>query len=287
MPRPERPTPQSPDTAADAGRDATPIGFALRDYALQELGRALICLSWRGSRLHAGVHQARKSLRRTRATLALGADVLGAGAAPLDRRLRRVNRSLSDLRDAQALVETLDRLVKKHRSPGTHRLLQRARRAAANQRARMARVTSQKDGDFAARRAALAQIANDLAVLPWPAIDENMVRAALGNSRARADAAGVVALASEHSDDWHRWRRRMRRLSQQIRALRGRPTLKLGSEAREKALAVLLGEAQDYGLLREHCDRRSPFSVFDRRALIALADKGTQRKRARVLSLAR
>ena len=46
-------------------------GTALRDYGAAELDAALAHLGWRGGRLHEGVHQARKSLRRARAVLAL------------------------------------------------------------------------------------------------------------------------------------------------------------------------------------------------------------------------
>ena len=46
-------------------------GPALQAYADAQLLRALDCLGWSGRRVHTGVHQARKSLRRVRACLAL------------------------------------------------------------------------------------------------------------------------------------------------------------------------------------------------------------------------
>jgi hypothetical protein len=70
-------------------------GTALRDYGAAELDSALAHLAWRGGRLHAGVHQARKSLRRARAVLALGMPALGPGAELLGREFGRVNRRLS------------------------------------------------------------------------------------------------------------------------------------------------------------------------------------------------
>ena len=84
---------------------------SLKAYALNQLQRAIACLSWRGSRAHAGVHQARKSMRRARACLALGESALGAGANMIDRELSKICGSLSSLRDAQARVESLDRLL--------------------------------------------------------------------------------------------------------------------------------------------------------------------------------
>ena len=46
--------------------------MALRDYGLAELAVAIHGLSMRGGRVHAGIHQARKAIRRTRAMLTLG-----------------------------------------------------------------------------------------------------------------------------------------------------------------------------------------------------------------------
>ncbi|WP_394541506.1 hypothetical protein [Lysobacter enzymogenes] len=66
-------------------------------------------------------------MRRARATLALGANGLGPGAALVDRELRALNRDLSPLRDAHALVETLDRLLRGELAPQARTLLARAR----------------------------------------------------------------------------------------------------------------------------------------------------------------
>jgi hypothetical protein len=73
----------------------------------------------------------------------------------------------------------------------------------------------------------------------------------------------------------------VRRLSQQHRALGD--VIDLGmAKKRIKSLAVDLGEAQDYALLRDHCGRRSIFSELDRRVLRTLADEGSQRLRDRI-----
>ena len=270
------------DAASEGPSD--PIGVVLFDYAAKELRRALACLAWRGSRFHEGVHQARKSLRRCRATLALGAPELGAHAVPIDRRLRRVNRSLSTLRDVHALVETFDRLIRRHRSPATHRLLQRARRAALRLRARVAREELHADADFSGRRDRLDAIAIDLERLPWQSVHTGHVRKAIQRSVSLAAGAATRALERGSDDDWHRWRRRVRRLSQQHRALRDSAELRHEAESDIKALATALGEVQDYFLLKEHCGKDSPFSEFDRQALAALAARGLRRKRRHAAS---
>ena len=110
-------------------------GDRLKAYAIAQLQRATACLGWRGSRAHAGVHQARKSLRRIRACLALGESALGAGAGMIDRELSKVCDSLSVLRDAQARVESLERLIDHHAGSEMQTCLKAARRLAMQARA--------------------------------------------------------------------------------------------------------------------------------------------------------
>jgi CHAD domain-containing protein len=268
----------SPGSIALPGFDAA----VLRAYAGNELDRAIVHLGWRGGRLHEGVHQARKSLRRVRATLALGAPVLGAGAALIDREVRRVNRRLSKMRDAQALVETLDRLIAKGKPREALPVLRRARRLAAIARAAIARRELASDPALARKRALLTTLHAALPALPWTKLTETRVRDALAAALGRVDVAGVRARATGRDEDWHRWRRRVRRLSQQHRAIGPGISDIHAARRRVRMLAELLGQGQDYALLHDHCGRRSMFPDADRAILGALADLGAERMRARV-----
>ena len=268
--------------AADTPQAPHPLGKRLHDYAATELTRAIACLAWRGGRLHAGVHQARKSLRRTRATIALGRPVLGPGAALIDRELRRMNRRLSKLRDAQALVDTLDLLIERNADEAAALVLRRTRRIAALARAGHARSTLIDDPQLRDKRALLATLLAALSALPWNAIGESGVADQLNLSLMRVEEAGLRAHGTERDEDWHRWRRRTRRLSQQHRALGDAPALLPVAGDRHKSLAVLLGEAQDYALLREHCGKRSAFAQADRQILRALTERSLARLRERV-----
>lgn len=260
-------------------------GDRLHAYAAAELAHAIACLGWHGGRLHAGVHQARKSLRRTRAALALGLPTLGPGARLIDRELRRTNRRLSKLRDAHALVHTLDVLLQKTEEAEDEQAalaLRRARRIAARIRARRARATLTDDPQLRDRRALLATLQAALPALPWREIHEADVRARFELSLLRVDEAGSRARATGRNEDWHRWRRRTRRFSQQHRALCDSAALPPEAEHRHKVLATLLGEAQDYALLREHCGKRSAFAEADRRVLRELSERGMRHLRERI-----
>jgi len=258
------------------------VGESLRTRATNALAQAIRLLGWRGARLHAGVHRARKALRLTRAALALGAPTLGSDAALIDRQLRRINRSLSRLRDAQALVETLDRLTEKHATAATGPLLGRARRAAMRHRSTQTRLALHDDAGFANRRAALAALAAKLQALSWQDLREKDALRSLQRSESRARAAAKRARRSLHDDDWHRWRRRARRVLQQQRALAELSVVQKADSDRDKTLTTLLGEAQDYALLLDHCADGSPFAEPDRKALRALAKTGVRRARARI-----
>lgn len=275
----------SPDGFSARANGVLPVfdGAALRDYATGELDAAIARLGWHGGRVHEGVHLARKSLRRTRAVLALGESALGPGADLIDREVRRINVSLSKMRDAQALVETLDRVIGANRTPADSLpVLRRARRTAAQSRVEVARRELGDDPGLARKRALLTTLRAALPALPWDALTGTRVRDALDLSLARVDSSGARARATGRDTDWHRWRRRVRRLTQQHRALGDQVPEIAAAKKRCKLLAELLGEAQDYALLGDHCGRRSIFSDLDRSALGAIADAGMQRMRERI-----
>lgn len=253
---------------ADAAADPSqrPPGLRLRAFATRELDLALDALGWRGNRIHAGVHLGRKSLRRARATLALGGAALGPGAALIDRELRKLNDGLSVLRDAHALVETFDRLLRGQDEASLRLLLTRARRVAASARAQAARQARTDDPDLAARRSLLRVLRAGLRALPWASLQPEHWREAVVHSLARVARSAETARRSGDDEDWHDWRRRARRLSQQQRALKA---AKLGRDAPrfDKHQIEHLGEAQDLNLLLAHCGKRSIFAKRDRTAL--------------------
>jgi CHAD domain-containing protein len=270
------------DVNQSAAALTMPPGSRLHEYATTQLARAIACLAWRGARLHTGVHQARKSLRRVRATLALGGSALGPGAALVDRELRRINRSLSKLRDAHALVAALDEIIATQADDDDATpVLRRIRRTAARARAVHAREALADDPQLQDKRALLTTLLAALPGLKWDAIATADAGAALQSSLIQAETAAAKARAGNDDADWHRWRRRARRVSQQQRALGDalahRPTGK-----NDKRLAVLLGKAQDHAMLCEHCGRKSIFVKVDRQVLRALAESRMQHLRQRL-----
>ena len=118
--------------------------------------------------------------------------------------------------------------------------------------------------------------------LPWDMLAMDAIEVGLARSAHNVEAASARVAESEADNDWHAWRRRLRRLSQQHRALSaaGFPR---DTDTFEKSLAEQLGALQDLQLLRDHCGKDSPFAKQDRKALKAFAETAlhTQRQRLR------
>ena len=247
------------------------LGGDLRAYALDQLAGAASQLGREGEARHDGVHQARKSLRRARAALALAPRALGDKGRRLDAALAAACRGMGALRDAQALLEALQRLAP--RLPSELRdILPEAMVLATARRNAMLAAALERDPGFARRRARLDALAIRLAKLDWDAVREKDVAKAVARSERRvAKARRRVKRHPEDDERWHVLRRRLRRLRQQDSLLQAvapafRPA---GGVSADQATA--LGEAQDDALLLRHCARRSPFPPAIRRVIRAIA----------------
>lgn len=242
-------------------------GDRLKAYAMAQLKRAVACLGWRGSRAHAGVHQARKSLRRSRACLALGESALGAGAGMIDRELSKVCDSLSALRDAQARVESLDRLLTGNADTELHSCLMLAKRLAIKARADAMRKEQADDPHFLTRCERLQVLIAAMPVLPWNHINENTLTHAMQKTLQACDQAAETALNSGREKDWHRLRRRRRRMAQQHTAIEqcaiALPQLLIP----DRKLGELLGQAQDLSVLQEFFKKHQQLPLEKRRQL--------------------
>lgn len=244
-----------------------PLGLRLRAFALSGLEEAQALLAKPGDDRHHGVHQARKRLRRTRAALALGRKALGRDGRRLDEELGRLCRGLSPLRDAQALIEGLQRLPASEPGPLAAALPEMLVLARQRRDDRLAQTLS-RDPDLKRRRERLRFLASRLEALDWEGVKPGAVAKAVARSEARL-AKARRRTARDPRDDarWHAMRRRLRRLRQQDHLLAavepGRQPI--GSVTAEEA--AVLGEAQDDALLLRHCGSRSPFPPPWRKAL--------------------
>ena len=87
-----------------------PVAEGVRRIVDEQIDMAIRQLSDRADDPHDGIHEARKCLKRIRAVLHLLRPTLGSVYSRENAVFRDVGRELSGIRDAEAVLETLDRL---------------------------------------------------------------------------------------------------------------------------------------------------------------------------------
>lgn len=247
-------------------------GAVLQAEAEQEMERAARQLARPGEERHQGIHQARKSIRRVRALLALGGPRFSAVPAVkrLDASLRSLCRGLSALRDADALRDALLHLSRDAVIGPIE--CERLCAFVAVVRARRLAAALARDPDFARRRERLQQLQARLPRLPWAQVRMADIDAASLLSKKRLRKALKRARGRADADAWHTLRRRLRRLRQQENALvrvlpeAARPSTGIAD------LADRMGRAQDHALLLARCRRSGVFPARDRAMLRRLVE---------------
>ncbi|UXI69691.1 CHAD domain-containing protein [Tahibacter amnicola] len=253
---------------------AVSLSQALFALALDQLEQA--DRHWRRVQRHphAAIHESRKALRRFRSLLALGIGVPPDLTDVLDRQARRLGRGLSRLRDAHVLA-----VARMPADGATAAAWKSLREHLVQRRDAIVREMLAQDPAFARRRRQLASLATRMRRGSPPdgvAVD---FHAALKKSAARVRRAEKGALVAKTTADFHRWRRRARRLRMQVQLLGGLMQEKsvpsqtrlaakrllrdasphLPKEKRLVALTDALGKQQDLHLLRAFLRRRREF----------------------------
>jgi len=269
----EAKTKHDSQTPVTVSADTQDLATKLSVFLTAQLLQAEKLLSKPGKARHKGVHEGRKCMRRARAALALGGPRLGALAARLDLEISRICRGLSALRDAQALIEALQRLP--HESPDSAPMLASAKAAAERDRdLRMERALV-LDPEFARRRKRLLRVLESVKKLDWSGVSSARLDKAIKRSEKRLEKSTRIAHKRPEDDlAWHRMRRRLRRLRQQLNILdKILPThaFAAGKAQAVEVRAEQLGESQDDSLLLARCGRRSPIDPKQRVWLRAVA----------------
>lgn len=206
-----------PDETSQVAEDAS-LAAALENYCRAQITLVAEALR-RRSHVYRGVHEARKGIRRLRSVISLGSPYFGDSATKIDAALRRLGRSLSQVRDAQVAIDCARRKAEDAASPEQRALWQRITTQLAAARTRMMRQARARDPTFRKRQSTIGQIGDGILRLPWANVDPAMLRARLKQSRRRAGRAADRYLDSPRLLHLHRLRRRLRRYRMQITAL--------------------------------------------------------------------
>lgn len=215
------------------------------------------------SDLHTAVHEARKRLKKCRALLRLMRGGLGKAYSVEDRCFREAGKTLSALREAGALVETFDLLVRSVHAPAEPGLLAPVRERLVERRDRIAAEHDvlYRPVDEVARtlRAARRRIER------WPALPSAPDVLFAGYRRTYRDGRKEFdqACRDGDADAYHEWRKRVKEHLYHTRLLR--PVWPAVMQPREDELSLLaerLGDHHNLAVFRQMLlDDRAALSV--------------------------
>jgi CHAD domain-containing protein len=197
------------------------------------------------------IHEARKSLKKTRAILRLVRPELQSTFDTENKRLRGIGRRLSEFRDAQVMIETFDALKREYGDRMSGRTFDSIRRELLRRK----RV-SQNNGRIAAAIKRAGAMLNTEAgrVNRWPLHADGFDAIAPGLISAYRQGRKAMEAARKDStpENAHEWRKRVKDHWYHVRLLEGLWTdVMTGYEKSLKDLETWLGEHHNLEVLRE------------------------------------
>lgn len=231
-----------------------------------------------GSRVSSeDVHEARKALKKARAWLRLLEAGTGSRAfRDHNRALRDAARPLSQGRDAQILIETLDGLIERYHEPANDRRFGSFRSALLKDRTATQRELMHSRDGLASSRRALRGI---VATLPQMGL-RGQSWDVIGSSFEKVYARGVKSLRASREDlkpeSLHEWRKDakyLRHALQMLEPLWPGVVGEWGDQAHQ--LGEYLGDDHDLWVLRQAVKAKPKAfrAAGERDALLALIDR--------------
>jgi CHAD domain-containing protein len=259
-------------------RETVAAGFARS--AREQLDQALAELGDPERDRHAAIHEARKCCKRLRGLLRLARSGLGDEVYQRENAaLRGAARRLSVLRDAEALLETYDKLSDRFADEVDRRRIAPVRRALATRRAELG------EADLEAPVAAFcAELAAARERIPaWPQPDDfDVLSRGLRRTYKRARKAMGAAYDAPSGERFHDWRKRVKYHRYHLELLAGLWPRQIGSRRKEvRALGGALGDEHDLAVLQATLAAADGnFGERSARTMIALAERRQAELRA-------
>lgn len=228
------------------------IDEGIRRVVREEIGSAESMLAKRGGAREEGVHEARKSFKKIRAVLRLVRPVLGDTYKTENAWYRDAARELSDLRDAQALLESFDQLQRTFSDQLKPDGFGRIRDALIENRDAVANADGERARHVKSVRSRLGQ-ARDR-VQSWPDLGDRFatVGGGLVTTYRRGRKAQARAYACASDEHFHDWRKRVKYHWYHVRLLQDIwPEVMKGYRAALKELSTLLGDDHDLAVMRQ------------------------------------
>lgn len=184
----------------------------------EQLRTSMQALS-QGAKLDEAVHEARKSLKKTRSILRLGRSALEPAYGDANAKLRELGRKLSPVRDAAALVEMVEHIQRDEQDPRAKAAVERVLKTLRDREEKTVQelVGSGEKGRVAE---ALNEIISDSAAWPVEKIDFGVIVEGMKTTIKRGKRALEVVNSHRQADNFHAWRKRAKDLRYQLSFLK-------------------------------------------------------------------
>jgi len=246
-------------------RDQEAVPLAVRRIAVEELRASVDDVRLRQPDTHEAVHDFRKRCKKMRGLLRLVRPHLGSHFAEENIFFRDLSRELSFVRDAQALLEAVDRLVKHYHaivqpddvSMVYEYFLDARDRVAGGEEQLVAKLEAMIEPlKEASRRASDWQISAD----GFDAVEQGLVK-----TYRRACKAMEMAYQQPSTHNFHDWRKRVKYHWHHSLILRRIcPRFMKPHRRLAERLGELLGQDHDYAVLRERMSDIQDGPTLDR-----------------------
>jgi len=199
-------------------RQQESVADGLRRVAKKELRGARDELRRTSPLRDEAIHEARKSVKKLRAILQLMKAERGRGLGKSQKRLRSVNRTLSPLRDADAMMKMLTQLSSQNPHMLSEHTFARLRRQLLSRR-HAAIEAVERDGAWKKTRQTLRQLQRD--AKRWRPRHRGFGALAPGIRAAhrRGRRAAARARKDQQAADFHEWRKQIKVLWYELRLI--------------------------------------------------------------------
>ncbi len=205
----------------------------------------------RGRKLDEAVHEARKSIKKIRGALRLMQPELGHFYRDENERLGETGRKLSEIRDAEAIIEVFQGVVEKYRAQFKPEAVRVVRRGLQKNKQETAKRIKR---DVVVRQATSALRTIGKEVDKWPIKTDGFDALAPGFKRRYRGGkeAMMVAQKQPAAETFHEWRKRVKDHWYHVRLLESLWTEVLQTREGElKDLETWLGDDHNLVVLRE------------------------------------
>jgi CHAD domain-containing protein len=226
------------------------------------------------------VHEARKALKKTRSLLRLGRGALDPDERRRDNAaIRQAGRRLSDARDAEVMLEAIDKLADRFAGRLPQATFDAIRRHLAPEHHLDSGLTDQVADELKAVRARVEHASSR--ATGWKALEPGLRR-----SYARGRSALEKARSHPTVENLHEWRKRTKDLWYHLRLLGPFAPGIIGGAAKDaRKLSRRLGDDHDLAILHAALERDAGDLRVDVDAVLELIDHRREQLQAEAIAL--